>query len=379
MKYENIFKEYLGVKYAYSFWKGRVALYAILKALGIGEGDEVILQGFTCIVVPNAIIYCGARPVYVDIDPHTYNVDINKIEEKISPRTKAIIVQHTFGLPVQIEPVIDIVKKYGLRIIEDCAPALGATYKGKKVGTFGDAAFFSFQWSKVISTGLGGIAVTNNPDIAKGIEKFREDCIYPSKRELATLALQLRLYAWMYNPTLHWIGLKIHRLLSNLGIFIGSSSNCELRNEIKPDGYEKLFSEVQARVGLKEFSRLDKYNQHRRYIAALYDTHLRENNLPIAYPDKTNESIYLRYPLLVKNKEVIIKIAQLKNIEIGDWFTSVLHPLKPPLNIAYYRNGECPIGERTARHIINLPTHSRMDEKKVLKVVRFLKKMQDKV
>lgn len=377
-KYEAMFKEYLNVSYASSFWKGRVALYGILKALGIGKGDEVLVEGFTCIVVPNAVIFTGARPVYVEPDPKTYNLDINRIEAKITPKTKAIIVQHTFGLPADMDSIIEIAGRHGLKVIEDCAPALGATYRGKKVGTFGDAAFFSSQWSKVISTGLGGVAVTNDPDIAKGIEEFREECVSPSKRESVTLSLQLKLYQAMYNPTLHWIGLKGHRFLSGLGVFVGSSSNQELGDCRKPDGYEKLFTNGQAKLGLKEFGKLDEYNKHRRYIAGLYDACLQENELPMAYSPEPEGHIYLRYPLFVKDKHAIMKAAQLRNIEIGDWFVSVLHPLKAPLNTAYYRDGDCPAGEEIARHLINLPTHSGMDEAKVLKVVGFLKKMQDK-
>ncbi|MEK9149797.1 MAG: DegT/DnrJ/EryC1/StrS family aminotransferase, partial [Candidatus Desantisbacteria bacterium] len=166
-KYEDTYKRYLGVSYASSFWKGRVALYAILKALGIGEGDEVLVEGFTCVVVPNAVIFAGAKPVYVPPDPKTYNMDISQIESKITSKTKAIIVQHTFGLPSDMDSTLDIAKRHNLRVIEDCAPALGADYKGRKVGTFGDAAFFSSQWSKVISTGLGGVAVTNDPEIGE--------------------------------------------------------------------------------------------------------------------------------------------------------------------------------------------------------------------
>ncbi|MFH1859640.1 MAG: DegT/DnrJ/EryC1/StrS family aminotransferase [bacterium] len=111
--------------------------------MGIGEGDEVLVEGFTCVVVPNAVIFAGAKPIYVAPDPKTYNMDINQIETKITPKTKAIIAQHTFGLPADMDLILDISRKHNLMVIEDCAPAMGATYKGKKVGTLGDAAFFS--------------------------------------------------------------------------------------------------------------------------------------------------------------------------------------------------------------------------------------------
>ncbi|MFH1096816.1 MAG: DegT/DnrJ/EryC1/StrS family aminotransferase [Candidatus Desantisbacteria bacterium] len=378
-RYEDKFKDYLSVSHASSFWKGRVALYAILKAMGIGEGDEVLVEGFTCVVVPNAVIFAGAKPVYVAPDPKTYNMDINQIESKITSKTKAIIAQHTFGLPADMDAILEIAQRHNLKVIEDCAPALGATYKGKKVGALGDAAFFSTQWSKGISTGLGGVAVTNNPEIGKAIERFKKECMPPSYREMSTLFTQLRLYQIMYNPTLHWFGIKTHRLLSKLGLFIPSSTNEDLLSPRKPNGYEKLFTNFQAKIGLRGFEKLDKDNEHRRYIASLYDGYLRENNLPVAYTEKAEGHIYLRYPLLVKDKNAILKAAQFQNIEIGDWFISVLHPLNAPLNTACYRDGDCPVGEKIAVHLINLPTHLGMNKKKVVKVIEFLKRMRDKV
>ncbi len=126
------------------FFKGRVALYAILKAMEIQSGDEVILPGFTRVVVPNAIIYLNGRPVYVDIDKKTYNIDVTKIEEKIKYRTKAIVAQHTFGIPAEMDKISEIAKKYNLYVIEDACHAIGSKYKGKEVGPFSDAAFFSY-------------------------------------------------------------------------------------------------------------------------------------------------------------------------------------------------------------------------------------------
>ena len=152
------------------FFKGRVALYAILKSMGITTGDEIILPGFTCVVVANAILYLGARPVYVDIDPSTYNIDAEKIGEKITDKTKAIIAQHTFGIPADMNKITAIAKENSLYVIEDSCHAVGSRYMGREVGTFGDAAFFSSQWSKPLTTGLGGWAVINNGLLLQNME-----------------------------------------------------------------------------------------------------------------------------------------------------------------------------------------------------------------
>ena len=126
------------------FWKGRVGLYAILKALDIGPGDEVILPAFTCVVVANAVIYRGATPVYAEIDPKTYNIDPARIEERITEKTKVILAQNTFGLSADLDAIFDVAQAHDLFVIEDCAHGFGGTYKGRLNGTVADAAFFSW-------------------------------------------------------------------------------------------------------------------------------------------------------------------------------------------------------------------------------------------
>ena len=147
-QYQHAFAAALGVGHAYGFWKGRVALYAILKALGIGEGDEVILPGYTCVMAVNPILYLGARPVFVDIDPQTFNIDPGRIEEKLTPRSRLIIAQHTYGYPADLRAIRDLSRRKGIPFIEDCCLALGSRVDGGLTGTFGAAAYFSFQWNK---------------------------------------------------------------------------------------------------------------------------------------------------------------------------------------------------------------------------------------
>jgi dTDP-4-amino-4,6-dideoxygalactose transaminase len=203
------------------FFKGRVALYAILKAMGIKRGDEIILPGFTCVVVPT-IIYLGAKPVYVDIDPLTYNIDPDKIEEKITDKTKVILVQHTFGIPADMGRIAEFAKKYNLYVIEDSCHALGSRYKGREVGSFGDAAFFSSQWSKPVTTGLGGWAVINNEQVQKNMAAIYPEFIEPSMREEIMLRLST-LHSQDYSNH-HYSGYtRTYRRLSKAGLVIGSS------------------------------------------------------------------------------------------------------------------------------------------------------------
>lgn len=177
---ENEFKKYLGVKYAFSLNSGRSALMAILQSLGLDQGSEVLLQAFTCNAAANPILWSGLNPVYVDCDENNFNINIEDLKRKTTPKSKVVIVQHTFGLPAEMDKISDIVRQNNLILIEDCAHSLGANYKGRKIGTFGKAAFFSFSRDKVISSVYGGMVVTNDDNLAERIREFQEKTSYPS-------------------------------------------------------------------------------------------------------------------------------------------------------------------------------------------------------
>src|SRR5439155_23532151 len=165
-EYEDAFARTVGVKYAIGFASGRVGLYGLLRALGVDEGAEVLLSVPSHIVVANAIRYTGARPVYVDCRLEDYNIDLAEAERRITPRSRVLLLQHTFGVPVEMDTALAFARRHNLVVIEDCVHALGARYDGRPVGTFGHAAFFSTEETKTISTVMGGMAVTNDPQLA---------------------------------------------------------------------------------------------------------------------------------------------------------------------------------------------------------------------
>jgi len=181
-QFENKFAARVGRKHAIAVTNGTAALDASVDALGIGVGDEVILPAFTIISCITQIIRSGATPVLVDSDPLTWNMDVTQIEAKITPRTKAIMVVHIYGLPVDMEPVLDIAKRYGLKIIEDAAEMHGQTYRGKPCGSFGDISTFSFYPNKHITTGEGGMIVTDDDELAETCRSLRNLCFQPQKR-----------------------------------------------------------------------------------------------------------------------------------------------------------------------------------------------------
>ena len=175
-RFEETFSNYCDCKYGVAVCNGTVALHLALAALGIGKGDEVIVPSFTMIATAFAVCYTGAIPVFVDADKDTWNIDVNKIEEKITSKTKAIIPVHIFGNPCDMDKIVEIAKKYNLLIIEDAAESHGAIYKGKKTGSFSDLACFSFFANKNVTTGEGGMVVTNNEEYYKLAKYYKNVC-----------------------------------------------------------------------------------------------------------------------------------------------------------------------------------------------------------
>lgn len=183
-QFEELFAQFLGVKHAVAVCNGTVAIELAIAALDLQPGDEVILPAHTIISCPMGIIRRGCVPVLVDVDPHTWNMDVNQLESKITPRTKAIMPVHIFGQPCDMDPILALSEKYGLYIIEDAAEVHGAEYKGRKCGSLGHIATFSFYANKIVTTGEGGMIVTNDDEIAARARNYRNLCFQPQQRFL---------------------------------------------------------------------------------------------------------------------------------------------------------------------------------------------------
>ena len=200
---EGEFARQFGGVGAVSFESGRVSLWAILRTLGIGEGDEVVVQAFTCVVVPDAVVWAGAKPVYIDIGEN-YNCDPDAIVGVITPRTRAIVVQHTFGIPAQIDKIMEIARKHRLVVIEDCAHTVGGIYKNGLLGSWAPISFFSFGQEKAISAVRGGVVVTKDLVFAEKLRELQGKLRYPTRRAIVRYLLHPIMWR-VINPTYYLV------------------------------------------------------------------------------------------------------------------------------------------------------------------------------
>lgn len=373
--FERAFADWLGVREAFAFWKGRVAMYAILKALGVGAGDAVVLPGYTCVMDVNPVTYLGAEPVFVDIEPVTYNVDVERLEAAVTPRTRVIVAQHTYGYPCEMDAVLEIAARHGVPVIEDCCLALGSTYRGKRCGTFGVASYWSFQWNKPFTTGIGGMATTDDAELAGRLASLCETEMQPPPAKAALmLAAQRLVYRACIYPKTTAFATSLYRWLTRKGAVVGSSSTEEFVPEM-PEGFFAGMDRGQARAGLRQMRRIERNLAHRRRMGRLYDELLREAGWQVPEVPDTMDPVLVRYPVRVADKARAVAEAPKHLVELGTWFECPLHPAETPMEEYGYREGMCPEAERACREVVNLPTHPRAGEATARRSVAFVREI----
>lgn len=349
---------------------GRAALQILLSSL-ITTDDEVLVQAFTCLVVPNAVVAAGGKTVFVDIDKKTYNIDPIDLEKKISKKSKVVIVQHTFGIPAPLKEIEALCKKYSLILIEDCAHALGAVYNGKPVGSFGYGSIFSFNQDKVISGVSGGAFIV------------RESKRLPNNVTQKSLSnrqvLKILLHPLLWSIALPSYTSGFGKAFVFAGWKLGILGNTITHQEGKGDTSKIIqlpFSEPQATLVYHQLQQLDTLLKRRREIVALYKKEL--SDLPVTHPEPPvgSNPIYLRYPLQVKDPHVVIRAARENNIILGRWYSTPVFPWKD-IAKKYYKQNSCPIAEQICNRVINLPTYPRLSNDDVYRIINTIKKVYD--
>ncbi len=369
-EYEQAFARRVGAQHGVSFASGRVALYAILCSLDIGEGDEVLLQVPTHIVVPNAVRYTGATVRYVDCRLDDYNMDLDQAESLVGPRTRALLLQHTFGIPADLDAARALCDRHGLVLIEDCVHALGATYRGRPVGSHGRVAFFSTEETKTISSTMGGMAVTDDPELAEQLRSQQDAAGVPERSLVARYLVKQIMYHLFTHPAVHRITRPAYLWLRDrpaMHLAPGATSAVEMEGG-RPPGYLMRYSNSQARIGLRQLQRLDENLEHRRRTAAAWAGNLGDRfTLPV--PPTEADPAFVRYPVRVADRPAAMRKAS-PNVVLGQWFNQVLEEARSDRD-GDYVPGSCPRAEQAGRELVNLPTHprtSRGDVERILKI-----------
>lgn len=315
--FENKFADFCGVKYAVSCSNGTVSLHLIMLALGIGKGDEVIMPTLTYIATANTVRYCGATPVFVDSIEGTFNMDPEKLEEKINKNTKAIMPVHLYGLSCDMDPILDIANRYNIPVIEDAAEAHGAEYKNTKVGSFGVASSFSFFGNKIITCGEGGMAVTNNEDLYKRMKLLKGQAVSPEKK--------------------YW----------HIDV-----------------GYNYRMTNMQAAVGLGQLENIDWHIAQRKRVAGVYKALLKDYKEYFCLQEEPEncKHVYWMSNIVLQNRvkksrDRVMEEMEACNIEMRPLFYP-MHIMPPYYNEKVY----CPIAEKISMRGISLPSHALLSE-----------------
>jgi len=343
-KFEKVFANYVGAKYAVAVNSCTAALHLSLVVSGVGEGDEVITTPITFAATANVILHQRAKPVFVDVELSTLNIDVSRIEEAITPRTKAIIPVHFAGHPCDMDPIMELAQKYNLVVIEDAAHAIEAEYRGKKIGSIGDTTCFSFYATKNITTGEGGMLTTN-------------------KKELAEKAAIL---------SLHGISKDAWKRYGSEGY---------RHWDILYPGFKYNMFDIQAALGLQQLGKVNQFYEIRKRYVKLYDEAFSEipEIITLAQRDYVKHAHHL-YVVMVKvenmkaDRDTIINALQAENIGIGIHFRAIhLHPFYQQ---RYgFQRGDFPKAEYASDRVISLPLYPKMSKNDVEDVIRGLKKV----
>lgn len=313
---EEAFAEFCGTKYAVAVNSGTAAIHAALFAAGVGPGDEVITTPFSFIATVNPILMVGAKPVFVDIDPVTFNIDPAQIEAKVTSATKAIIPVHLYGQPVDYDAIDAIAKKHNLVVIEDACQAIGAAYKGNRVGGLGDIGCFSLYATKNIMSGEGGMITTNNEEYANAMKRFRQH---------------------------------------------GMSGTYQYEHL----GYNYRTTDLCAAIALEQLKKAERFNGARQATAAQFDAGLEgvgAITLPTIGADRTH--VYHQYTIRLREESGVDRTAFIEALKERGVGAGVYYP-KPLHTIAHiaqfgYKEGDFPEAEKASRQVISLPVHPKV-------------------
>lgn len=350
------------------FHKGRVAFYALLKAAGLGKDDGIIVPGYTCVVVPMAVRFAGCVPFYADIAGATFTsplAEYQRVVEKIKQefpevRVRAVVIQHTYGIPNPDSlAIVKWAKANGLWVFEDCAHVGGSTLNGQACGSLGHGAFFSTQWNKPYTSGVGGFAVVNDEELSKKVAALHEQAPSPSWVSSVALLAQWSVHRLLVRPRGYWMAMRTYRMLTTAGLVSGSSSPTELNGHMPADYFRRMAS-MQQWVCQRQERHAQARQRRKIELADHYDRLLSASGLePQRRPSGT---VLLRYPIQVADRGRLLSQARDQQIEVGDWFDYPLHPAGASLDGLNWHERDCPTAVSVSRRVVNLPLHEHVTD-----------------
>lgn len=353
------------------YYRGRVALFAILKGLGIADGHDVVTQAFTCVAVPEAIMATGARPVYVDIQRVGFNMDAGDLERKLTRRTRAIIIQHTYGLPADLDQIVQIAKAAQLPLIEDCCHTLASTYKGKLVGSFGVGSFYSFEWGKPVVVGIGGSAIVNEPLLRDELNRQYQYFRNPGKASQAKVQLQYLAHRFLYRPWLFWPVRSLYHAMGALGA-AESNYNPIVEGQAAEDFSLMMGKSLQQRLN-KKLANVQALTERSREIVGAYSNQISSHSVQHPVCPEGCETVFARYPLIARDKPALLAKARESRVELADWYSTPIHPLgSKDLHLVHYEPGSCPEAEARCNQVVTLPVHSGVSRRDTERAICFL-------
>jgi dTDP-4-amino-4,6-dideoxygalactose transaminase len=314
----------------------------------------------------------GAVPRYVDVAPGSPNMDAADLAKKITASTRAVVVQHSFGLPADIERLGAMARQAGVPVIEDCAHTIASTVNGRRVGTFGVAAFFSYEASKPVFVGVGGSAMINDSALADAVNADYATYSEPSRFGQAQIAAMRLAHRVTYRPSTYWKVRSVFRAVSKLGLIRGNYN--KISDEQGPAAdFSTRMGRAQVRILERELRRLDANTDHRRRVASAYRSGIRRDGIEHLPIPANVDPVFGRYPLIADDRPALIEGAKRAKVELADFYATAVHPLRGNhLREVSYEPGSCVNAEWLSERIVSLPTGKQVDQRQIDRAVDYL-------
>jgi dTDP-4-amino-4,6-dideoxygalactose transaminase len=371
-EFEAAVAERLGGGHAVTTSYGRMAAYHIFKALDLPRGSEVVFPALTFWVVPEMARVAGLEVVFADVDPHTFNLTPDSLERALTPRTRAVVPTHIYGLPCDMEEIMGVARRHGLRVVEDCAHALGASYRGQPTGSFGDAALLSFQVLKPLNTCGGGMAFTRDAELARRIGTSARALPWPREADVLKRIRLAKVERALMDPAI--FSLTVFPILWAAS-FVDARPDVYLWEKVRPlhpfpPGYERRYANVQAALGLAGLERLEGWTARTRDNARAMSAVLSGVPGVVVPPAPTDRvHVYYQYPVYVPDRDAAVRRALRAGLDVEYHHMDVC----PDLPLFGPARGEVP-GARRTKDALQVPVHAGLGPEALATVAQRLRR-----